>query len=47
MPREAGPVPLVQPKGELAGLLNARYPDLRLARHDPSGRYSRPPRIGY
>jgi len=24
------PVPLVQPKGELAGLLHARYPDLRL-----------------
>src|ERR1700682_4110741 len=24
------PVPLVQPKGELAGLLNARYPDSRL-----------------
>jgi SpoVK/Ycf46/Vps4 family AAA+-type ATPase len=31
MPREARPVPLVQPKGELASLLNARYPDLRLA----------------
>jgi SpoVK/Ycf46/Vps4 family AAA+-type ATPase len=30
MPREARPVPLVQPKGELASLLNARYPDLRL-----------------
>ena len=30
MAREARPVPLVQPKGELAGLLNARYPDLRL-----------------
>jgi SpoVK/Ycf46/Vps4 family AAA+-type ATPase len=29
-PREARPVPLVQPKGELAGLLSARYPDLRL-----------------
>jgi hypothetical protein len=28
--REARPVPLVQPKGELASLLNARYPDLRL-----------------
>jgi SpoVK/Ycf46/Vps4 family AAA+-type ATPase len=24
------PVPIVQPKGELAGLLHARYPDLRL-----------------
>ena len=31
MRREARPVPLVQPKGELAGLLDARYPDLRLA----------------
>ena len=30
MDREARPVPLVQPKGELAGLLNARYQDLRL-----------------
>jgi SpoVK/Ycf46/Vps4 family AAA+-type ATPase len=30
MRREGSPVPLVQPKGELAGLLNARYPDLRL-----------------
>ena len=30
MQRSGGPVPLVQPKGELAGLLNARYPDLRL-----------------
>jgi SpoVK/Ycf46/Vps4 family AAA+-type ATPase len=30
MGREARPVPLVQPKGELATLLNARYPDLRL-----------------
>ncbi|MFH0297874.1 ATP-binding protein [Bradyrhizobium sp. 31Argb] len=30
MGREARPVPLVQPKGELAGLLNARYPDLRI-----------------
>jgi SpoVK/Ycf46/Vps4 family AAA+-type ATPase len=26
----ARPVPIAQPKGELAGLLNARYPDLRL-----------------
>ena len=31
MRRESRPVPLVQPKGELAGLLSARYPDLRLA----------------
>jgi SpoVK/Ycf46/Vps4 family AAA+-type ATPase len=31
MRRESRPVPLVQPKGELAGLLGARYPDLRLA----------------
>jgi SpoVK/Ycf46/Vps4 family AAA+-type ATPase len=30
MGREARPVPLVQPRGELASLLNARYPDLRL-----------------
>jgi SpoVK/Ycf46/Vps4 family AAA+-type ATPase len=30
MRRPGGPVPLVQPKGELAGLLNARYPDSRL-----------------
>jgi SpoVK/Ycf46/Vps4 family AAA+-type ATPase len=30
MRREARPVPLVQPKGELASLLSARYPDLRL-----------------
>jgi hypothetical protein len=30
MRRQSGPVPLVQPKGELAGLLNARYPDSRL-----------------
>ena len=29
--RKGGPVPLVQPKGELAGLLDARYPDARLA----------------
>jgi SpoVK/Ycf46/Vps4 family AAA+-type ATPase len=28
--RPSGPVPLAQPKGELAGLLNARYPDARL-----------------
>lgn len=28
--RSMGPVPLVQPKGELAGLLSARYPDVRL-----------------
>ncbi len=28
--KNARPVPLVQPKGELAGLLHARYPDLRL-----------------
>lgn len=26
-----GPVPLVQPKGELVGILSARYPDARLA----------------
>jgi hypothetical protein len=30
MQREDRPVPLVQPKGELAGLLSAHYPDLRL-----------------
>ena len=31
MARPGGrPVPLVQPKGELAGLLSARYPDTRL-----------------
>lgn len=30
MSKTARPVPLVQPKGELAGLLHARYPDLRL-----------------
>jgi len=29
--KTARPIPLVQPKGELAGLLNARYSDLRLA----------------
>jgi SpoVK/Ycf46/Vps4 family AAA+-type ATPase len=29
-PRRGGPVPLAQPKGELAGLLSARYPDTRL-----------------
>jgi SpoVK/Ycf46/Vps4 family AAA+-type ATPase len=29
-PRAIGPTPLVQPKGELAGLLSARYPDVRL-----------------
>jgi SpoVK/Ycf46/Vps4 family AAA+-type ATPase len=28
--RASGPVPLVQPKGELAGLLSARYPETRL-----------------
>lgn len=28
--RQGGPIPIVQPKGELAGLLNAHYPDLRL-----------------
>ncbi|MDX8448279.1 AAA family ATPase [Mesorhizobium captivum] len=28
--KSARPVPLVEPKGELAGLLHARYPDLRL-----------------
>jgi SpoVK/Ycf46/Vps4 family AAA+-type ATPase len=28
--KSSRPVPLVQPKGELAGLLHARYPDLRL-----------------
>jgi SpoVK/Ycf46/Vps4 family AAA+-type ATPase len=28
--RGGSPVPLVQPKGELAGLLSARYPDTRL-----------------
>jgi SpoVK/Ycf46/Vps4 family AAA+-type ATPase len=31
MRRVAGPVPLVQPKGELAGLLSAHYPDTRLS----------------
>src|SRR6266480_5268548 len=30
MARPGGPIPLVQPKGELAGLLSARYPDTRL-----------------
>ena len=30
MRRPGGPVPLVQPKGELASLLNVRYPDARL-----------------
>lgn len=30
MQRMGGPVPLVQPKGELVGLLSARYPDTRL-----------------
>ncbi len=29
--RKLGPVPLVQPKGELANLLSARYPDTRLS----------------
>ncbi len=29
--RPSGPVPLVQPKGELAGILSARYPDLKLS----------------
>lgn len=31
IPRRGGPVPLAQPRGELAGLLSARYPDTRLA----------------
>ncbi|TNM60249.1 AAA family ATPase [Aliirhizobium smilacinae] len=31
MRRPGGAVALVQPKGELAGLLSARYPDIRLA----------------
>jgi SpoVK/Ycf46/Vps4 family AAA+-type ATPase len=31
MARPGGPIPLVQPKGELAGLLSARYPDTRLS----------------
>ena len=42
MRREARPVPLVQPKGELAGLLDARYPDLRLADMILAGRITRP-----
>lgn len=29
--RRTGPVPLVQPKGELANLLSARYPDTKLS----------------
>ncbi len=29
--KSSRPVPLFQPKGELAGLLHARYPDLRLS----------------
>jgi SpoVK/Ycf46/Vps4 family AAA+-type ATPase len=29
--RKSGPVPLVQPKGELANLLSARYPDTKLS----------------
>lgn len=29
--RKTGPVPLVQPKGELANLLSARYPDIKLS----------------
>src|SRR5208337_330484 len=29
--RGTGPVPLVQPKGELSGLLGARYSDIRLS----------------
>jgi SpoVK/Ycf46/Vps4 family AAA+-type ATPase len=29
--RKAGPVPLVQPKGELANLVSARYPDTKLS----------------
>ena len=29
--RKTGPVPLVQPKGELASLLSARYPDTKLS----------------
>lgn len=29
--RKTGPVPLVQPKGELANLLSARYPDTKLS----------------
>ena len=29
--KKAGPVPIVQPKGELANLLAAHYPDVRLA----------------
>ncbi len=37
MRRPSGPVPLVQPKGDLAGLLNAGYPDARLARSIPLG----------
>ncbi|MCB8828317.1 ATPase, partial [Escherichia coli] len=30
MRRAGGAIVLVQPKGELAGLLSARYPDIRL-----------------
>src|SRR3979411_931244 len=30
MRRPCGPVPLVQPRGERAGVLNARYPETRL-----------------
>jgi SpoVK/Ycf46/Vps4 family AAA+-type ATPase len=30
IPRQGGPVPLAQPKGELAGILSARYPATRL-----------------
>src|SRR5580700_6594581 len=29
--RGAGPVPMAQPKGELAGLLDAHYSDIRLS----------------
>lgn len=30
IPKRSGPVPLVQPKGELSGLLTVRYSDIRL-----------------
>ncbi|HEX2654360.1 MAG TPA: ATP-binding protein [Xanthobacteraceae bacterium] len=43
--RTGGPIPLAQPKGELAGLLSARYPDTRLGdmilRTDIRGRLER------
>ena len=41
MRRPGGPVPLVQPKGELAGLLSAPLPRNAIVGHDTAGHHSR------